>query len=72
MSRMHIHCAISEPNDKVISGMRSSSQVMIYIDMEKAMNDGIKFYMSKNKVILTKGIDGVLEPKYFKNIVIHK
>lgn len=70
-SRMHIHCAVSEPEDgQVISGMRMSTAVMIYIDMKKAMDDGIKFYLSKNKVILTNGKNGVLEPKYFKDVVI--
>lgn len=70
-SRMHIHCAISEPEDnQVISGMRSDTKVLIYIDMEKAMNDNIKFYLSKNKVILTDGLNGLLEPKYFKNVII--
>jgi 2'-phosphotransferase len=70
ISRMHIHCAISEPEDKqIISGMRTSAKVLIYIDMKKAMDDGIKFYLSKNKVILTKGYNGVLEPKYFKEVI---
>lgn len=69
-SRMHIHCAISEPEDRqVISGMRLDTNVMIYVDMEKAMNDGIKFYLSKNKVILTNGKNGILEPKYFKKVI---
>lgn len=70
MNRMHIHCAISEPEDgQVISGMRLDTKVLIYIDMELAMKNGIKFYLSKNKVILTEGTNGLLEPKYFKNVV---
>lgn len=66
MGRSHIHFAIGEPGDgKVISGCRSNCNKYIYIDMIKAMNDGIKFYLSENGVILSDGIDGVIHPKYF-------
>jgi hypothetical protein len=41
----------------------------IIIDMEKALADGIEFYRSSNDVILTEGVDGVLESKYFKDII---
>lgn len=30
--------------------------------------DGIKFYISDNKVILTEGLDGIVLVKYFKKI----
>lgn len=70
MNRMHIHFATGDMHDKtVISGMRSNSKVLIYLDMEKAMNDNIKFYMSDNGVVLTEGIDKTIEPKYFKKVV---
>ena len=35
---------------------------MIEVDVEKSMKDGIKWYISKNKVILTSGINGALHP----------
>lgn len=70
MERTHIHMATGFPNDKtVISGVRSSADVFILIDMEKAMKDGIIFYRSANGVILTSGVNGILEPKYFKDII---
>lgn len=51
------------------SGMRSSSQVFIYIDLDKALRAGIKFYLSENGVILTKGDDtGFLKPEYFLRV----
>jgi 2'-phosphotransferase len=62
MSRTHIHFA-SDPN--AISGFRSSSSVLIHIDMLNAMTDGIKFYMSDNGVILS---EGPIDPKYFSKI----
>lgn len=51
--------------------MRSSCNVFIYIDTAKALEGGIEFLRSANGVILTSGKDGVLEPKYFKEVV-HK
>ena len=69
MKRNHIHFAAGEPGDQgVISGMRSSAQVFIYIDVEKAMSEGgIKFYKSANNVILSPGnADGFILPTYFK------
>jgi len=38
MARNHIHLAIGLPGDGVISGMRSSCQVVIDINMTKAMH----------------------------------
>lgn len=70
MNRNHIHFAIGLPGDnKVISGARQSADVFIYADMEKAISDGIRFFISNNNVILTQGIDGVLSPKYFHKII---
>ena len=70
MKRNHIHFAAGEPGDQgVISGMRSSAQVFIYVDAEAAMADGIKFYKSANNVILSPGNNqGVLLPQYFKTV----
>ena len=62
MSRKHIHIAESED---VISGQRNNCNLYIYINMQLAINDGIKFYRSSNGVILTPGnSDGYLVPKY--------
>lgn len=67
MSRQHIHMAIGIPGDKqVISGMRSTSQVVISIDMTKAIHDGIPFYMSSNGVILSPG---PIPIEYFSSVV---
>lgn len=72
MSRTHIHFTTGEPGNKeVISGMRSSAEVLIYIDMALAMADGIDFFISNNGVVLTKGLNGVLAPKYFRNVVVY-
>lgn len=70
MTRTHIHFAPGFPNNEnIVSGARNDTNVFIELDMEKAMNDGIIFYLSSNGVILSEGIDGVIESKYFKNII---
>ncbi|KAJ3387379.1 hypothetical protein HDU84_000879 [Entophlyctis sp. JEL0112] len=69
MNRNHIHFAVGKAGDlDVISGMRKSSQVLIYINVPLAMSDGIKFYRSSNNVILSSGIDGFIPEKYFLRI----
>ena len=70
MKRNHIHFAAGEPGSEgVISGMRACAQVCIYIDLHKAMEDGIKFFRSANNVILSPGDEsGVIMPKYFKQV----
>jgi len=66
MGRNHIHFAHRTPKDEtVISGMRKTSKVMIFIDVPKAMSAGINFYKSSNGVILSEGIDRVIDPIYF-------
>jgi len=70
MRRQHVHMAkgmVGE--DDVISGMRKSCTVFIYIDVARAMEDGMKFFVSSNGVILSSGIDGVIAPKYFAKVV---
>lgn len=74
MGRNHIHFASGEPGEKdVVSGMRSSSKVLIYIDLEKALEYGIKFFLSRNKVILSEGDEhGKIDPFLFKSVIDRK
>lgn len=50
------------------SGMRASCDLFVYINITKALADGIVFERSANGVILTKGQNGALEPKYFERV----
>mmetsp|Transcript_34873 Transcript_34873/g.31382 ORF Transcript_34873/g.31382 Transcript_34873/m.31382 type:complete len:328 (+) Transcript_34873:226-1209(+) len=71
MNRNHIHMAIGYPGDgQVISGMRQSCDVYIELDTENASKAGIPFFMSKNKVLLSPGINGIISPRYFKKVVM--
>lgn len=63
MNRVHIHMASGRPGDEgVISGMRASSQVFIYINVQKALASGIQFFKSENGVILSPGNESGVIP----------
>lgn len=69
MKRLHVHFSCGLPMDgEVISGMRRDVDLLIFLDVRKALEDGMKFYISDNKVILTEGFDGVVPVKYFEKI----
>ncbi|PKA48788.1 2'-phosphotransferase [Apostasia shenzhenica] len=69
MQRLHVHFASGLPTDgEVISGMRRDVNMLIFLDVRKALQDGMKLYISDNKVVLTEGFDGVVPVKYFEKI----
>ncbi|PBL02807.1 hypothetical protein ARMGADRAFT_1050357 [Armillaria gallica] len=69
MTRTHIHLAQGFDTDGVVSGIRDSSRILIFIDVAKALEAGIKFYLSKNGVVLTPGNEsGYLEPRFFHKV----
>lgn len=69
MKRLHVHFSCGLPTDgEVISGMRRNVNVLIFLDVRKALEEGMKLYISDNKVILTEGFDGVVPAKYFEKI----
>ncbi|KAL7203711.1 hypothetical protein ACSBR2_016881 [Camellia fascicularis] len=69
MKRLHVHFSCGLPMaGEVISGMRRDVNVLIFLDVKKALEEGMKVYISDNKVILTEGFDGVVPVKYFAKI----
>lgn len=69
MKRQHIHFAKGLPGDKeVISGMRTSAEILVYVDIGAMLADGIPVFESANGVILTPGDKGIVAPKYFKEV----
>ncbi|XP_053380459.1 tRNA 2'-phosphotransferase 1-like [Mercenaria mercenaria] len=63
-TRTHIHFAEGE---RVQSGFPPNCDMVIEINLELALKDGLKFYKSENAVILCAGnINGVISPRYFK------
>ncbi|KAG0337273.1 hypothetical protein BG000_005627 [Podila horticola] len=72
MNRNHIHMAAGLLGESgVISGMRRSCNLYIYIDTVKAIQDGIKFFRTSNSVILSDGLngDGTIPAPYFLKVV---
>ena len=57
MGRNHIHLALDRLGEGVISGMRRTSTRFIYVDVGKAVRDGVPFLLSSNGVVLTPGVD---------------
>jgi 2'-phosphotransferase len=56
-----------EAKAEVISGMRNSSTVLIYVDLQKALESGLKFFVSQNGVVLCDGGEaGVVPVSVFK------
>lgn len=57
MGRNHIHFALGVPGGAkpVISGMRADAQVLMYVDVRKALGAGVKFWRSENEVVLSEG-----------------
>jgi 2'-phosphotransferase len=75
MNRNHIHFATGLLGEEgVISGMRHNCAVLIYIDLEKALGAGVKFFKSENGVVLTEGLndEGYLPKEYFSKVVTTK
>jgi 2'-phosphotransferase len=75
MGRNHVHFATGLPagmdvatdavggsSEPVISGMRNSSSVLVYVDIAKAMAMGLSFWKSENGVVLSDGGEKKLIP----------
>jgi len=74
MTRHHIHLAEGLPGEAgVISGMRKSAEVFVWVDVLRAMRMGVTFYLSQNRVVLTPGreVDGLLPLEAFASVVDH-
>lgn len=70
---------VAQNRPKVISGMRADAELLVFVDVERALRDAeagtadekaageIKWWMSENNVVLTEGnADGLVPLKYFK------
>lgn len=66
-SRNFIHLAFKNKNGEL---WFNSKEVLVYIDIKAALDDGIIFYKCANNVIYTNGVNGVLSPRYIKKIEI--
>ncbi|KAI9202578.1 phosphotransferase KptA/Tpt1 [Polychytrium aggregatum] len=69
MGRNHIHFAVGKYGEPgVISGMRASCDVFIYIDVPKAVAAGVRFLQAPNGVVLSDGINGRIPTDFFLTV----
>lgn len=83
MGRNHVHFAAGLPQGfksivedgkaddeaPVISGMRKSSTILMFLDLKKAMEAGVEFWLSDNGVILSGGdSEGIIPLEYFRRV----
>ena len=67
MGRNEINMAVGLPEDpEVKSGVRNSIEVLIHIDVARAMAAGIPFFRSANNVICSPG---PIPPEFFAHVV---
>jgi 2'-phosphotransferase len=68
-----IDMAIGMPGKKgVISGMRTSCEVVVEINLMKAIVEGhLPFFTSENKVVLSPGLpeSGSIPPSFFRSVI---
>lgn len=75
MGRLHVHFARGLPGESgVLSGFRASWEVLVYVDVARAIDEGVEFFLSENGVLLTPGIfykgnEGVVPPHLFEKVV---
>uniref|UniRef100_A0A7S4RFP3 2'-phosphotransferase n=1 Tax=Alexandrium monilatum TaxID=311494 RepID=A0A7S4RFP3_9DINO len=69
--RSEVHFACAEPDkDAAVSGMRSDCNLVIWVDLRRALEDGLPFYLSENGVILSPGdAGGCIPTRYFLRVV---
>ena len=74
MGRNHVHCSVGTPEEGVVSGMRKDAELLIEIDVERSLRDGVRWWLSDNGVVLTEGSKegGVLGVEYFKRVTGRK
>jgi hypothetical protein len=44
----------------VVSGMRTNTEVYVWVNVHAAMDSGIRFFESENGVLLCEGFDGLV------------
>lgn len=86
MGRTHVHFVTGLPDaqagleegeaekEKVVSGMRKGSSVLVWVDARKSAEEGgLKWWRSANGVVLTEGDgSGVVGLEWFKKVVDRK
>ncbi|CAE7712864.1 unnamed protein product, partial [Symbiodinium sp. CCMP2592] len=69
-ARKHIHFAMALPRDqhRATSGMRTDVEILIYLDISRALRDGMHLYVSTNSVVLSEGFNGCIPIDYMSKV----
>ncbi|KJZ78936.1 hypothetical protein HIM_01709 [Hirsutella minnesotensis 3608] len=70
MGRNHVHCSTGTPEEGVVSGMRRDAELLVEVDVEKSLGEGLRWWRSDNGVVLTEGgaDDGLVSSRFFKRV----
>lgn len=69
MNRAYIHCSDKTPEEGAVSGMRRDAELLVEVDIERSLQEGVAWWRSENGVILTDGGEGgVLGTRYFRRV----
>jgi len=52
----------------LVSGLRYNIEVAIWIDIQRAVEDGVPFCASRNGVIVSPGLNGIVPTKYILKV----
>lgn len=68
MGRKHVHFATQQVGGSYLtSGIKTSAQALVYLDVGRALDEGLPLYLSTNKVLLCPR---TVPPRLFKKIVM--
>lgn len=48
---------VMQDKDKLLSGMRQGATILIWVDVKKSLQGGVKWWRSQNNVFLTEGLE---------------
>lgn len=72
MGRGHVHFAEAVPGNgnQVISGMRASASILVWVDVKRSAEEGgLKWWRSNNGVVLTEGDEkGVVKMEWVERV----
>lgn len=57
---------------QVISGMRGDAQILMYVNLRRALEGGVAFWRSDNGVILSEGLEGKVKMEFLDIVVERK
>ncbi|CAE7204775.1 unnamed protein product [Symbiodinium sp. CCMP2592] len=69
-ARKHVHFAMALPRDqhRATSGMRKDVEILLYLDIPRALRDNMRLYVSTNSVVLSEGFSGCIPIDYIMKV----